>query len=104
MPLKDAIATVTNRNAFYRDGYRLLLKLSLLQTGAIGLLAAVIVGLALTSTTRQIYFATTTDGRIIPLVSVSEPYRSQAEVVSWAAKTAQEVAHAPHRFGSGAVR
>ena len=42
MALKDAIATVLNRNAFYRDGYRLLLRLSIIQSLVIVALAAVI--------------------------------------------------------------
>ena len=41
MPLKDAIATVLNRNAFYRDGYRLLLRISIIQ-GIIIIVLAVI--------------------------------------------------------------
>lgn len=95
MPLKDAIATVLNRNAFYRDGYRILLRISLVQTVVIALLVAGIVTLLLTVQTRQIYFATTSDGRIIDIVPLNEPYRSNAEVIAWAAGTAQNVM----RFG-----
>ncbi len=95
MPLKDAIATVLNRNAFYRDGYRLLLRISLIQTIVIGLLAVGIISLFLTVHVKQIYFATTADGRIINIVPLNEPYRSPAEVIAWAASTAQNVM----RFG-----
>ena len=91
MALKDAVATVLNRNAFYRDGYRLLLRISMIQLAVIVLLIATLVGLIFTVHTRQIYFATTSDGRIIPIVPLSEPYRSQADVVTWAAGTAQDV-------------
>ena len=91
MPLKDAIATVLNRNAFYRDGYRILLRISLVQTVVIALLVAGIVTLVMSMQTRQIYFATTSDGRIIDIVSLDQPYRSQAEVIAWAAGTAQNV-------------
>src|SRR5262249_2868969 len=45
--------------------------------------------------TKHIYFATTSDGRIINIVPLNEPYRSQADVVAWAAGTAQNVI----RFG-----
>jgi len=95
MALKDAIATVLNRNAFYRDGYRLLLRISLIQSVIIALLVAGIVTLLLTVQTRQIYFATTSDGRIISIVPLNEPYRSNAEVIAWAAGAAQNVM----RFG-----
>ena len=91
MALKDAVATIVNRNAFYRDGYRLLLRLSLIQTVVVGLLVAIIIGMALTTQTKQIYFATTSDGRIIPLVPLADSYRSNAEIVTWAARTTQDV-------------
>ncbi len=91
MPVKDAVATVLNRNAFYRDGYRLLLRISLIQMAVIILLVVSLVGMALTVKTRQVFFATTSDGRIIPIVPLSEEFRSQAEVVTWAASTAQNI-------------
>jgi intracellular multiplication protein IcmL len=91
MPLKDAVATVLNRNAFYRDGYRLLLRISLIQLVVILLLIASMAGLVLTTQTKQIFFATTSDGRIIPIVPLTEPFRTQADVVTWAAATAQNV-------------
>ncbi|MDR3424058.1 MAG: DotI/IcmL/TraM family protein [Alphaproteobacteria bacterium] len=90
MPIKDAVATVLNRNAFYRDGYRLLLRISLIQTVVIALLIGGIVGLALTMKTRQIYFATSSDGRIIPIMPLSERYRTDADIITWAEKTAQD--------------
>jgi intracellular multiplication protein IcmL len=95
MPLKDAIATVLNRNSFYRDGYRLLLRISLIQTIVIALLAVGIISMFMTVHTKQIYFATTSDGRIINIVPLNEAYRSPAEVIAWAAGTAQNVM----RFG-----
>ena len=95
MALRDAIATVLNRNAFYRDGYRLLLRISIVQGAVILMLVTSIVCLVLSMQTRQIYFATTADGRIINIVPLNEPYRSQAEVIAWGAATAQNVM----RFG-----
>ena len=91
MALKDAVATVLNRNAFYRDGYRLLLRITMVQLVVIVLLIGVLASMIFTVHTRQIYFATTSDGRIIPIVPLSEPYRSQADVVTWAAAAAQNV-------------
>lgn len=95
MPVKDAIATVLNRNSFYRDGYRLLLKVTIIQGLVIAILIFCIATLVMAAQTRNIYFATSTDGRIINLIPLNEPYRSQAEVVTWAATTAQSVM----RFG-----
>ena len=95
MALKDAVATVLNRNVFYRDGYRLLLRVSIIQGIILVLLVAAIIAMLLSMETRYIYFATTSDGRIINIVPLSEPYRSRADVVSWAAGAAQNVM----RFG-----
>jgi len=90
MPLKDAIATVMNRNAFYRDGYRLLMRISLLQGVIIVLLGVAIASMILTMETRYVYFATTADGRIINIVPLSEPYRSNADVLTWTARAARD--------------
>ncbi len=91
MALKDAISTVLNRNAFYRDGYRLMLRISIIQLSVIILLVATIIGLVLTVQTKQIYFATTSDGRIIPIVPLTDEFRTKAEVITWAAETARNV-------------
>jgi intracellular multiplication protein IcmL len=95
MPTKDAVLTIVNRNAFYRDGYRLLLRVSLIQTCIIALLISSIVGLVLTIKPRSVYFATTSDGRIINIVPLNEAYLSNAQVIAWAASTSQNVM----RFG-----
>lgn len=91
MALKDAISTVLNRNAFYRDGYRLMLRISMIQLFVLVLLIATIIGLVLTIQTKQIYFATTSDGRIIPIVPLTDEFRSKAEVITWAAETSRNV-------------
>ena len=95
MPIKDAVLTIVNRNAFYRDGYRLLLRISLIQACVIALLVAAIVGLAMTIKPRSIYFATTSDGRIINIVPLNEPYLTPAQLIAWTASTTQGVM----RFG-----
>ncbi|MGE4350933.1 MAG: DotI/IcmL/TraM family protein [Bdellovibrionales bacterium] len=95
MSLSDAISTVLTRNAFYRDGYRLLLRISILQGVIIVLLVASLVTMALSVDTQYVYFATTSDGRVINIVPLNEPYRSRGEVVAWAARKAQDVM----RFG-----
>ncbi|MER2519079.1 MAG: type IVB secretion system apparatus protein IcmL/DotI [Bdellovibrionales bacterium] len=89
MAVKDAIATVLNRNAYYRDGYRLLLRLSAIQLVVIVLLIVGIITVFMMAHTKQVYFATTSDGRIIPIIPLNEPYRSDADVVAWAAGAAK---------------
>lgn len=95
MSLTDAVTTVLSRNAFYRDGYRLLLRISVLQGLVIILLVSAICAMILSMETRYIYFATTADGRIINIVPLHEEYRSRGDVIAWAAGRAQEVM----RFG-----
>jgi len=95
MSITDAVSTVLSRNAFYRDGYRLLLRISLVQGLVIVLLIATVLTMVLSIDVRYVYFATTSDGRIINIVPLNEPYRSRAEVIAWAAGKAQEVM----RFG-----
>lgn len=95
MSLTDAVSTVLTRNSFYRDGYRLLLRISVIQGIIIMLLVAAIFAMILSMETRYIYFATTSDGRIIDIVPLNQPFRSRGDVVAWAAGRAQEVM----RFG-----
>jgi intracellular multiplication protein IcmL len=91
MPVKDAIASVLNRNAFYRDGYRLLLRISLIQAGVIVCMLLSIIGLVLTIKPHPIYFATTSDGRIINVVPLNDPFLTTAQLTTWAAKTSRNV-------------
>ena len=91
MALKDAIVTVLNRNSFYRDGYRLLLRLSIIQGIVIAILIAGIISLFLSIENKRIYFATTSDGRIIQIVPLADPYRTTGEVTEFAARTARNV-------------
>ncbi len=95
MPIKDALMTVLNRNAFYRDGYRLMLRISIIQGLVIVLLGMALVAMLVMMDTRYVYFATTADGRIINIVPLNEPFRSRGDVVAWTAGTAQKVM----RFG-----
>ena len=72
MPVSDAVTTVLTRNAFYKDGYRLLLRISLIQGLVIMLLIGAIISMLLSMETRYVYFATTSDGRIINIVPLNE--------------------------------
>lgn len=87
-PQRDAVQMVFTRNAFYQDGYRLMLKVALVQLLIIGALIAALIGLFVMSEPRYRFFATTSDGRIIDIVPLENPYRN--DVVAWASQAATE--------------
>lgn len=91
MQHKDAIQTVMTRNSFYRDGYRALLRVALVQGAIIITLIGIIVILVLASDVKHVFFATNVDGRIMPIEPIREPYFADNQVIVWTAKTAQEV-------------
>lgn len=91
MNQRDAIQTVMIRNSFYRDGYRGLLKVALVQGAVIAVLIAVVVILVLSSDVKHVFFATNVDGRIMPIEPVNQPYFADDQVITWTAKTAREV-------------
>ena len=91
MSIKDAVGTVLSRNAFYRDGYRLLLRIGIIQGIIILVLASAIISMIMSIEDKRIYFATTSDGRIINIVPLNDPFRDNASVIAWAAGTAQNV-------------
>lgn len=85
------LGTVVVRNQYYRDGYRALLQLALLE-------AAIIVGLIFaiffvihTNQPENRYFATTEDGRLIPMISLDQPNLSAPALMSWVAQSSTEV-------------
>lgn len=87
----SGLGTVVVRNEFYRDGYRSLLRLSLIQGIVIlGLLGAIYFVIQ-THQPENRYFATTEDGRLIPMVSLSQPNLSTPALMSWVAQATTEV-------------
>lgn len=88
---KSGLGTVVVRNEFYRDGYRALLKLTVLLALII---VALVVGLFAITNSRvpeNRYFATTEDGRLIPMVSLNQPNLSTPALMSWVAQSSTEV-------------
>ena len=85
------LGTVVVRNEFYRDGYRALLKLVILLTLIIGMLVLAILGIVNSRKAENRYFATTEDGRLIPMVPLSQPNLSTPALLSWTAQAATEV-------------
>ena len=85
------LGKVMIRNEFYRDGYRTLLRLAVMEAFIIlGLIGAMLFVIQVHQPENR-YFATTEDGRLIPMVPLSEPNLSSPALVSWAAQAATEV-------------
>ena len=79
----DALEVVQLRNNFYRDNYRRLVAVLLLM---IVINLSLIGGIVYLLTHRPApqYFATSADGRIIPLYSLASPVVTPAELLQWA--------------------
>ena len=93
LPPEDigGLGAVVVRNEFYRDGYRSILKLAVLQAIVIvGLIGAMFYVVKVHQPENR-YFATTEDGRLIPLVALNEPNLSTPALMSWVAQATTEV-------------
>ncbi len=87
----SGLNTVVIRNEFYRDGYRSLLKMTLIQSVVIlGLIGAMYYVIKVNQP-QNFYFATTEDGRLIPMVPLSQPNLSAPSLMSWVAQATTEV-------------
>ena len=90
-PDVSGLGKVMVRNEFYRDGYRALLRLTFLMAlvivGLIMAMFAVIQG----NEPQNRYFATSEDGRLVPMVPLNEPNLSTPALMSWVAQAATEV-------------
>lgn len=85
------LATVSVRNEFYRDGYRNLLRLAVLQSLIILGLVGGLYFIVQVHQPENRYFATTEDGRLVPMVALNEPNLSNPALMSWVAQAATEV-------------
>lgn len=87
----SGLGTVVIRNEFYRDGYRSLLKMTLIQSVIIlGLIGAMYYVIRVHQP-QHFYFATTEDGRLIPMVPLGQPNLSTPALMSWVAQGTTEV-------------
>lgn len=87
----SSLETVVLRNDFYRDGHRSLLRLAIIQCVAIvGLIVAMFYIIHVHQPENR-YFATTEDGRLIPMVPLNQPNLSTPALMSWVAQSATEV-------------
>ena len=85
------LGVVMARNNFYRDGYRLWLSVAIVEAFALLCLCLGMIVLITVHQPENRYFATTEDGRLIPMVSLNQPNLSKPALMSWAAQSATEV-------------
>jgi len=85
------LGSVVVRNEFYRDGYRALLKVAVIEVMIIIALIAIMFYVIHIHQPENRYFATTEDGRLVPMVALNEPNLSTPALMSWTAQAATEV-------------
>ena len=85
------LGAVVIRNEFYKDGYRSILKLAVFQSLIILSLIGAMFFVIHVNQPENRYFATTEDGRLIPMVPLSEPNLSTPALMSWVAQSTTEV-------------
>lgn len=85
------LGSVVIRNEFYRDGYRSLLKIAVIEAMIIIALIAAMFYVVHIHQPENRYFATTEDGRLVPMVALNEPNLSTPALMSWAAQASTEV-------------
>ncbi len=86
----SGLGRVVVRNEFYRDGYRLALRVAVIQSIVIfGLIGAMFFIIHVHQPENR-YFATTEDGRLIPMVPLTQPNLSTPALLSWVAQSASE--------------
>lgn len=89
MPAGPLVSIVT-RNEFYRDGFRNMIRIALLEAIIIiGLIVAIIFYMG-TARPQDRYFATTADGRIMQLVPLDKENMSTSALMSWVANAVTE--------------
>jgi len=84
------LGKVMLRNEFYRDGYRLALRIAVIQSFIIVALIGAMYFIINVHQPENRYFATTEDGRLIPMVSLNQPNLSTPALLSWVAQSVSE--------------
>lgn len=79
----DVIEVVKTRNDFYKDNYRKVVIALLLCIFIIAILMGSIIYMV-SNPPEPRYFATTNDGRIMPLIPLEQPNLSNAALLQWA--------------------
>lgn len=71
------------RNLLYRDHYRRTIK-SIITMAVVGVILMVVLAGLMLSTPQSKYYATTTNGRVVPMHSLSEPVVTNKYLLQWA--------------------
>jgi intracellular multiplication protein IcmL len=87
----QGLGTIVIRNQFYRDGYRSLLRVAVLEAMIILALIGAIFFVIHSHKPENRYFATTEDGRLVPMVPLNQANLSSPALMSWVAQAATEV-------------
>ena len=87
---EEALKLVLLRNNFYRDNYRRVV-IALLLMILVNIALAGVLIYQITHPAPPQYFATTTEGKIIPLSPLSEPMADNAEILQWATDAARSL-------------
>ncbi len=90
-PYSDALMTVVVRNRFYRDGFRNMMRIAIVEAVIIIALILTFVSYMYVTQPKDHYFATTADGRIMKLVPLNLPNMSTSALMSWVVQSSTEV-------------
>lgn len=86
-----ALMSVVTRNNYYRDGFRNLLKIAIIEGVIIVAMIVAFIVFMNASKPQDRYFATTADGRIMRLVPLNQPNMTRAALMSWVSQAATDV-------------
>jgi len=84
------LESIVVRNNYYRDGYRMLLNVAVIEAFVIIALVSALILVLVGARPQKYFFATTEDGRLIPIVSLDQPNLSAPAIVAWTAQAASE--------------
>lgn len=84
------LGKVIVRNKFYQDGYRTLLRISIIEALALVVLLICFVVYMSMHQPEKRYFATTEDGRLIEMMPLGRPNIGKSALMSWVAQATTE--------------
>lgn len=87
----SGLGMTIKRNEFYRDSYRAMQRIAFFQSLIIIALIAAHFFVIKVHQPENRYFATTDDGRLVPMVPLREPNLSSPALLSWVAQAATEI-------------
>ena len=86
----SGLGVIMKRNEYYRDGYRSLQRIALIQSIVIIALISAHFFVINVHQPENRYFATTEDGRLVPMLPLSQPNLTNPALLSWAAQAGTE--------------